>query len=197
VLNKFMNLSTIKKATIIFALIVAFFVLAPLTVKVASAGEIDLYAMLQGLFTRVDDQEARIAELESKLSKYELQENKEPENEEKPASVKDNNDPEAVDTSSEGSTGGYVAPDDKAATPAGDNYGEGESPAPESEPEPLPSLAKIDYFLTPQRSDSGRFEYVFQGTAFDINQDGGGKAAKCLGLPHQGQMWLELNVSFS
>jgi len=41
-LKKFKALSTLKKTTIILALIAAFLVLAPLTVKYASAGEIDL-----------------------------------------------------------------------------------------------------------------------------------------------------------
>ena len=119
------------------------------------------------------------------MSKYELQENKEPENEEKPASVKDNNDPEAVDTTGEGSTGGYVAPDDKAATPAGDNTVRAKAQH-RNEPEPLPSLAKIDYFLTPSVAIQGGSEHVFQGTAFDINQDGGGKAAKCFRITSSG-----------
>lgn len=53
-LKKFKALSTLKKTTIILVLIAAFLVLAPLTVKYASAGEIDLFAMVQELFARAD-----------------------------------------------------------------------------------------------------------------------------------------------
>lgn len=178
-LNKFLALSKIKKTAIIFLLIVALFALAPLTVKVASAGEIDLYAMLKNLITRVDNQEARIAELESKLAKYKSQENVGQDNEEEsvldesvhedePAPVKGNDEPEDEDTANEGSTGGNVAPHDEATKLADDNDGVGERPAPESEPEPLPPLKKVDYYLSPQRSDWGRFEYVFQGTDLHV-----------------------------
>jgi len=160
VLKKFKALPTLKKTAITLALIVAFFILAPLTVKYVSAGEIDLFALVQQLFTRVDEQEARIAELEEKLE--ELEGSKEQE-EPAPQEPGEPGSSEGGGTGS-GSNGGGTIP------PSGDNPGDspGDSPPlepePEPEPEPWPALAKIDYVLTPQRSDSGRMVYRFEGT---------------------------------
>ena len=174
-LNKFFALSKIKKTVVTFLLIVVLIALAPFTVKIASAGEIDLYAMLKNLITRVDNQEARIVELESKLAKYESQGNIGQDDDgepvldeslpkEKASSIKGNNVPKDENTDNVGGRGGNVAPYDKTAQPADDNDSVSECPVPGPELKPLPPLKKIDYLLSPQRSDSGRFEYVFQGT---------------------------------
>lgn len=158
--QKFKALSTLKQTLIVLGVLVLFFFVAPLTVKVASAGEIDLFAMVQQLFTRVDEQEARIAELEEKLE--ELEGSKEQE-EPAPQEPGEPGSSEGGGTGS-GSSGGGTIP------PSGDNPGDspGDSPPlepePEPEPEPWPALAKIDYVLTPQRSDSGRMVYRFEGT---------------------------------
>lgn len=157
-LNKFKALPALKKTAIILALIVAFLVLAPLTVKYASAGEIDLFAMLQDLIFRVDTQEARVAELEERIAELEAGEPEEPET------------GEPADPEEPGDGGGSAPPGDESPDPPGDG-GSGDpapdptpAPEPEPEPEPWPSLAKIDYMLGPQVSGSGRMVYRFDGT---------------------------------
>lgn len=164
-LKKFKDLPMLKKTIIILALIVAFFVFAPLTVKYVSAGEIDLFAMLQDLIFRVDQQEARsdeqetrIGELETRLAEYEISE--EPED---PAA------PEEPGGDPGGSGDGSIPPDNgdpPTPPPDGNDPEPDEEPTPEEpeEPEPLLPLAKVDYKLTPQRSNSGRMVYRFEGT---------------------------------
>lgn len=166
-LKKFKALSTLKKTTIILALIAAFLVLAPLTVKYASAGEIDLFAMVQELFARADQQDARILELEERLAGYETQGNAEP-------SSGGRLTPEpgsdlGASGGSKSNTGDCTVPDGESSNPTGNATVETGDPEPEPEledpePEPLPPLADVDYYLSPQRSDSGRMVYRFEGT---------------------------------
>ena len=78
--QKFKALSALKKTLIVLGVLVMFFFVAPITVKVASAGEIDLFAMVQQLLFRVDQQEAKISELEGRVGLLEAgQEPEEPE----------------------------------------------------------------------------------------------------------------------
>ncbi len=163
-LGKFKSLPTIKKTIIVLILIIAFFVLAPLTIKYASAGEIDLFAMVQQLFTRVDDQEARISELETKVGNLEAgePETDEPADPGEPGGeLGDNGD--GGDGSAPPDNGDL--PSDGSGDPPSNSGGDPTSdPDPIPEPEPWPQLSKIDYKLGPIYSEKGRFEYRFEGT---------------------------------
>lgn len=171
-LKKFKALSTLKKTTIILVLIAAFLVLAPLTVKYASAGEIDLFAMVQELFARADQQDARILELEERLAGYETQGNAEP-------SSGDRLTPEpgsdlGASGGSKSNTGDCTVPDGESSNPTGNATVETGDPEPEPEledpePEPLPPLTKVDYYLSPQVSNYGRFEYRFDGDKLHVD----------------------------
>jgi|GEM_PF-4767089 len=167
-LKKFKALSTLKKTAIILVLIGVIFVAAPLTLKYASAGEIDLFAIVQELLFRVDQQEAKITELEGRLDDLENGKPEEPADPEEPG-----------EEPGEGSGSGPVSPEPPSDPPTSpdndppippDEGSGGPVTEPEEEeelgeePEPWPALAKVDYMLGPQRSDSGRMVYRFEGT---------------------------------
>ncbi len=166
--EKFKGLSTLKKTAIIIALVVAFIFVAPLTVKYASAGEIDLFAMVQELFTRVEiqevkseEQEERIAELEAKLAAI-------------PLGDDENNSGEPTNPGDEGNEQpppGNEQPPGNGEQPPGNGEQpvtdptEPENPEPKPEPDPILALEKIDYMLGPiPNNRDGRFEYRFEGT---------------------------------
>lgn len=70
-LGKFRALTTPKKIGIISAIILSVLIAAPFIVKVASAGEVDIYAMVYELISRVDAQDEEIGELKVRMANLE------------------------------------------------------------------------------------------------------------------------------
>ncbi len=169
VFEKFKGLSTLKKTAIIIALVVAFIFVAPLTVKYASAGEIELFAMVQELFTRVEiqevkseEQEERIAELEAKLAAIPLGDDEN--NSGEPTNPGDEGNEQPPPGNEQPPGNGEQPPGNGEQPPVTDPT-EPENPEPKPEPDPILALEKIDYMLGPiPNNRDGRFEYRFEGT---------------------------------
>ena len=166
--EKFKGLSTLKKTGIVFVLILTIFIFAPLTVKVASAGEIDLYALVMELFAKAETQETKIEGLEVRIA--ELEAGGEPRGDElgEPADPGDLGGGDSGDGSAPPGGGESLLPSGGGDDPAPDPDPKEPEPEPAlpepPEPEPWPALTEVDYKLTPQRSDSGRMEYRFEGS---------------------------------
>ncbi|NLA05770.1 MAG: hypothetical protein GX881_08690 [Firmicutes bacterium] len=167
--GKFRALTTPKKIGIISAIVLTVLIAAPFIVKVASAGEVDIYAMVYELISRVDAQDEEIGELKVRMASLEEGEDaaQDPENgdgDDQPGSGGESTPPGGSGSDGDSGNGGSTPP-----APPGGNGGNGAPPGngdppPAPAPEPWPKLAKVNYVLFPQRTDRGRMVYRFEGS---------------------------------